>query len=74
MAVGRRQGLVQRRPAESAGALLATGGLVWGIANGDVQAVVTAVVGYVPAVWTFLGVNGGLLGVFETLWRGKSRS
>lgn len=64
--------VVQRRPAETAGALFATGGLGWGIATGNVQAIVTAIVGYVPAVWTFLAVNGGVSGVLRTIWRGRN--
>lgn len=62
--------IAARRPAETAGALAATGGLAWGIATGNAQAIVTALVGYVPLVWTFLKVNGGIRGVLATLWRG----
>lgn len=63
--------LAQARPAETAGATLATGGIVAGVATNNWLAVATAAVGYVPAVWTFLRINGGISGVLRTLWRGR---
>lgn len=63
--------VVARRPAETAGAGLATIGLAAGIASGNLQAIITAAAGYVPLAWTFLKVNGGVSGVWDTIVHGR---
>jgi hypothetical protein len=62
--------VASKRPAETAGAVLASGGVAAGIATGNALAVATAAVGYAPAVWTFLRVNGGISGLWQTIWKG----
>ena len=73
--VHKSKALVARRPAETAGAAFGIAGVAAGIATQNWQAAVTAfLVGCVPAVWTFLKVNGGISGVAATLWRGARSS
>jgi hypothetical protein len=66
-----KKGTARRRPAELAGSAAATVGLAAGLATGNTQAIVTAAVGYVPLVWTFLKVNGGVKGVWRTIVHGS---
>lgn len=60
------------RPAETAGALAGTGGVVAAIASHNWLAVGLACAGYVPAAATFLVAHGGVRGVVRSLWRGRS--
>ena len=62
---------LRSRPAETAGATFGTGGLVAGIAAHNWLAVGVAVVGYVPAVVTFIAVHGGLHGIARLIWVGS---
>lgn len=63
--------MLRNRPAETAGAAVATLAAGYGLAVENWLAVLTAAAGFVPAVWTFLKVNGGVRGVLRTGWRGQ---
>lgn len=64
---------MKSRPAETAGALVGTTGLVAAIASGNYLAAGVAVAGYIPALVTWLVNNGGIRGALQALWGGKRR-
>jgi hypothetical protein len=60
------------RPAETAGAVVGTGGIVASIATHNWLALGVACAGYVPAAVTYLVAHGGVRGVFRSIWGGRS--
>lgn len=65
-----RRGIRKRRPAETVAAGGGLAGLVAAIAAHNTLAAVTAAVGFVPAVVTYLFDHGGLAGVAGRLLHG----
>lgn len=68
--------LTRRRPAETAGAGAAIGGLltyVFGLRDPEALAALVAAVGLVPGAVTYLMDNGGLLGIVSAVLHGRDR-
>jgi hypothetical protein len=58
------------RPAETAGAVVGTGGIVAALSTHNWLALGVACAGYVPAAVTFLVTHGGIRGALSSLWKG----
>jgi Na+(H+)/acetate symporter ActP len=60
------------RPAESVAGVGGLGGLIAAlVADNQLAAILSAVVGFLPAVVTYLVAHGGIRGVLRTLWGGS---
>lgn len=68
------RGVVQARPAETAGATVGFGGIVAGIAAHNPLAAALAASGLVPGAVTFVVAHGGVRGVLGALWRGQDET
>jgi hypothetical protein len=60
------------RPAETAGAVAGTGGILAALTAHNSLALAVACVGYIPAAVTFLVTHGGVRGVLSSLWKGRT--
>jgi hypothetical protein len=60
------------RPAETAGAIAGTGGIVAALGAHNWLALGVGFAGYVPAGVTFLVTHGGVSGALRTLWKGRT--
>jgi hypothetical protein len=65
--------ITKARPAETAGAVAGTGGIVAALTTHNWLAFGVACAGYVPAAVTFTVNHGGVSGVLRSLWKGRSR-
>jgi hypothetical protein len=60
------------RPAESVAGISGIGGLIAAIvSDNELAAVLSAVVGFLPAVVTYLVAHGGIRGLLRSLWSGS---
>lgn len=62
---------MKTRPAETAGVVAGTGGIVAAVIAHQWAAIAVACAGYVPAAVTFIVAHGGVRGVLQTIWKGS---
>lgn len=63
---------VKTRPAESVGATGGLAGFVIAVAEHNWTAACIALVGFLPAIVTFLVENGGIKGELKSIWKGRN--